>query len=49
MKKPVPPFLVPPESLVTHKGWQIRSGEGIISPLPTELQHWDYQTVLDLV
>ena len=49
MKTPVPPFLVPREDLVTHRGWQLRSPDGALSPLPIELEHWDYQTVLELV
>ena len=47
MKVSVVPFLTPPDSAVSHSGWQLTTPEGD-SPLPPEMPHWDYQTTLDL-
>ncbi|WP_243058319.1 hypothetical protein [Nocardioides sp. SR21] len=47
MRRPIVPFLTPPEAAVSHGGWLLRSGEEDI-PLPTEVPHWDYQTTLQL-
>lgn len=47
MKRPIVPFLTPPESTVSHGGWLLRTVDGDV-PLPNEVPHWDYQTTLEL-
>lgn len=47
MRVPVVPFLTPPESAVSHGGWFLNTVDGDIA-LPNELEHWDYQTTLEL-
>ena len=47
MKIPVPPFLTPAPGAVSHGGWHLTDTDGE-SALPSELSHWDYQTVLHL-
>lgn len=47
MKIPVAPFLTAPADAVRHGGWHLSTPEGD-TPLPAELDHWDYQTTLDL-
>lgn len=47
MKRPIVPFLTPPDSAISHGGWLLQSAEGDI-PLPNEVPHWDYQTTLEL-
>jgi hypothetical protein len=47
VKTAVVPFLIPPEELIIHGGWQFRTPAGD-TPLPSELPHWDYQTVLEM-
>lgn len=47
MKVPVSPFLTAPEDAVRHGGWHLSTSAGD-SPLPAELDHWDYQTTLEL-
>ena len=47
MKRSFPPFLTPPDDCVLHGGWHLESAQGD-SLLPSEMQHWDYQTVLRL-
>lgn len=47
MKRPIVPFLTPPDSAVSHGEWLLQSAEGDI-PLPNEVPHWDYQSTLEL-
>lgn len=47
MRKPIVPFLTPPSSAVSHGDWLLKSIDGD-APLPKEVPHWDYQTVLEL-
>lgn len=47
MKRAFPPFLTPHDSCVVHGGWHMETPQGD-APLPAEVQHWDYQTVLRL-
>jgi hypothetical protein len=47
MKRTVAPFLTPPDRAVSHAGWQVISTDGD-GPLPAAIQHWDYQTTLNL-
>lgn len=47
MRTTVPPFLVAPETAVNHAGWTMHGGSGE-APLPAEVEHWDYQTVVRL-
>lgn len=47
MRLPVVPFLTPPDTAVSHGGWYLTTADGDI-PVPREMQHWDYQTVLEL-
>jgi hypothetical protein len=47
MRVPVVPFLTPPEAAVSHGGWFLTTTDGDI-PLPNEMPHWDYQTVLEV-
>lgn len=47
MKRPIVPFLTPPESAVSHGEWLLRSTDGD-AVLPKEVPHWDYQTTLEL-
>jgi hypothetical protein len=47
MKRPIVPFLTPPAAAISHGEWLLRSADGD-SPLPKEVPHWDYQTVLEL-
>ena len=47
MRRPIVPFLTPPPSAVSHGEWLLRSVDGD-GPLPKEVPHWDYQTVLEL-
>ena len=47
MKKPIVPFLTPPDSVVSHGEWLLQSVDGDV-PLPKEVPHWDYQTTLEL-
>jgi hypothetical protein len=47
MRVPIFPFLTPPDRLIDHAGWQLTMSDGSISPLPTDLNVWDYQTVLE--
>lgn len=49
MRRPIVPFLTPPEYAVSHGGWLLKSTEGDGDvPLPKEVPHWDYQTTLEL-
>jgi hypothetical protein len=47
VKRPIVPFLTPPDSAVSHGEWLLQSAEGDV-PLPNEIPHWDYQTTLEL-
>src|SRR5690625_776198 len=47
MRVPVVPFLTPPEAAISHGGWSLNTVDGDID-LPSEIPHWDYQTVLAL-
>jgi hypothetical protein len=47
MRIPVVPFLTPPDNAISHGGWFLATVNGDI-PLPSDLSHWDYQTVLEL-
>lgn len=47
MRRPIVPFLTPPDSAVSHGEWLLRSLDGD-APLPNEVPHWDYQTILEL-
>lgn len=47
MRTTIPPFLVAPEGAVNHAGWTMHGGSGDV-PLPLEVEHWDYQSVLRL-
>ncbi len=47
MKRPIVPFLTPQDSAVNHGDWLLRSPEGD-DPLPKEIPHWDYQTILEI-
>ena len=47
MRRSFPPFLTPPESCVMHGGWWISEQQEKI-PLPNEMKHWDYQSILHL-
>lgn len=47
MKRPVVPFLTPPDSAISHGEWLLATSDGDV-PLPKEVAHWDYQTVLEL-
>lgn len=47
MKRPIVPFLTPQDSAVSHGDWLLRSPEGD-DPLPKEIPHWDYQTILEM-
>lgn len=47
MKFPVSPFLVPAEDTVRHYGWDTNTAEPP-TPLPNEMEHWDYQTEMSL-
>jgi hypothetical protein len=47
VRVPIPPFLVPPRSAISHGGWHLNTVEGDTA-LPRELPHWDYQTLLEL-
>jgi hypothetical protein len=47
VRKSFPPFLTPPDEYVIHGGWHLETAQGN-SLLPSEMQHWDYQTVLRL-
>ena len=47
MKRPVAPFLTPPEDAISHGEWLLSTPERDI-PLPKEVPHWDYQTTLEL-
>lgn len=47
MKRPVVPFLTPPETAVSHGDWLLQVVDGD-APLPKEVPHWDYQTTLEL-
>lgn len=47
MRIPVAPFLTPPQTAVSHGGWNVITPEGV-TPLSEGIPHWDYQTVLDL-
>jgi hypothetical protein len=41
------PFLTPPATAISHGGWFLTTVDGD-TPLPSQITHWDYQTVLDL-
>lgn len=45
MKRPIVPFLTPPDSAVSHGEWRLQSIDGDLL-LPKEVPHWDYQTLL---
>ncbi len=47
MRVPIVPFLTPPASAISHGGWFLTTVDGD-RQLPSELAHWDYQTVLEL-
>jgi len=47
MRVPIVPFLTPPPSAISHGGWFLTTVDGD-TPLPDEISHWDYQTVLEL-
>ncbi|HMJ77119.1 MAG TPA: hypothetical protein VK507_14170 [Iamia sp.] len=47
MKVPVSPFLMAPESAVSHGGWHLTTAEGDVL-LPAELDHWDFRSTLAL-
>lgn len=47
MKRPIVPFLTPPETAISHGDWLLSSPEGDVV-LPKEVPHWDYQTTLEL-
>lgn len=47
MKRPIVPFLTPPDSAVSHGDWLFQSADGDLT-LPKEVPHWDYQTTLEL-
>jgi len=47
VKQPVAPFLLPPADAVSHGGWHLSGPEGD-ALLPDEMDHWDYQTTLNL-
>src|SRR4051812_35615609 len=47
MRVPIVPFLTPPSSTVSHGGWFLTTVDGDV-PLPDQIPHWDYQTVLEL-
>lgn len=48
MRRPIVPFRTPPLDAVSHGEWLLKSPNGDV-PLPKEVPHWDYQTVLELV
>lgn len=47
MKVPVAPFLTVPDTAVSHGGWRLATPDGD-SPLPSDMEHWDYRTTLEL-
>lgn len=47
MKFEVAPFLQPHPTAIRHSGWEQQGPEGP-TPLPPEMDHWDYQTQLSL-
>lgn len=47
MRRPIVPFLTPPDDAISHGLWLLRSSDGDIA-LPREVPHWDYQTKLEL-
>jgi hypothetical protein len=47
MRVPIVPFLRPSAAAVSHGGWFLTTVNGD-TPLPAEITHWDYQTVLEL-
>lgn len=47
MKFPVAPFLMPHDGSVTHQGWSHMTPSGT-SALPFEMDHWDYQTEINI-
>lgn len=48
MKIPIPPFIVPPLDVASHTGWALITSAGT-QDLPVDLEHWDYQAVLEVV
>jgi hypothetical protein len=47
MRRPIVPFRTPPAEAISHGEWLLKSINGD-APLPKEVPHWDYQTVLEL-
>ena len=47
MRRPIVPFLTPPDEAVSHGEWLLKAVDGDV-PLPKEVPHWDYQTTLEL-
>lgn len=47
MRLSVAPFLVPDTELIEHLGWTEKTMNGF-TDLPTEMEHWDYQTNLEI-
>lgn len=48
MRIPIPPFMVPATDVASHTGWALITATGA-QELPLDLEHWDYQSVLELV
>jgi hypothetical protein len=47
MRATVAPFRLPEKGAAVHAGWTMNTADGEVS-LPDELDHWDYQTRLEL-
>lgn len=47
MKETIAPFAVPSPDVVDHGGWRLTGVDGE-HPLPADVEHWDYQTVMTL-
>jgi len=47
VKETIAPFAVPSQQVVDHGGWRVSGADGE-HPLPADVDHWDYQTVMAL-
>lgn len=47
MTRLAPPYRIPPENVVEADHWQMAIEDAHV-PMPTELQHWDYLTNIEL-